>query len=165
MSPRAVVLMGHVRAPVPFDKPLSVLRRSWGRERSGEAPSTDIVRDQPRNTARASTSRRAATTIQISVYAGGRGAVGQTVHLPRASRDLIRQLGGAATRQRSSRSAKRHAGRAELAARKSAVDRVSRGSPVQTAMRNCARDEGRSFEAGSQVLASNRCKLLSSKAM
>ena len=46
-----------------------------------------------------------------------------------------------------------------------ATRRVSRGSPVQTAMRNCARDEGRSFEAGSQVLASNRCKLLSSKAM
>ena len=43
--------------------------------------------------------------------------------------------------------------------------RVSRGSPVQTAMRNCTRDEGRSFEAGSQVLASNRCKLLSSRAM
>ena len=42
--------------------------------------------------------------------------------------------------------------------------RVSLGSPVQTAMRNCTRDEGRSFEAGSQVLA-NRCKLLSSKAM
>ena len=42
---------------------------------------------------------------------------------------------------------------------------MSRGSPVQTAMRNCTRDEGRSFEAGSQVLASNRCKLLSSKAM
>jgi hypothetical protein len=32
-------------------------------------------------------------------------------------------------------------------------------------MRNCTRDEGRSFEAGSQVLASNRCKLLSSRAM
>jgi hypothetical protein len=47
----------------------------------------------------------------------------------------------------------------------SAQGRVSRGSPVQTAMRNCTRDEGRSFEAGSQVLASNRCKLLSSKAM
>jgi hypothetical protein len=46
-----------------------------------------------------------------------------------------------------------------------AVGRVSRGSPVQTAMRNCTRDEGRSFEAGSQVLASNRCKLLSSKAI
>ena len=46
-----------------------------------------------------------------------------------------------------------------------AVGRVSRVSPVQTAMRNCTRDEGRSFEAGSQVLASNRCKLLSSKAM
>src|SRR3974390_1940361 len=43
--------------------------------------------------------------------------------------------------------------------------RVSRVSPVQTAVRNCTRDEGRSFEAGSQVLASNRCKLLSSKAM
>jgi hypothetical protein len=43
--------------------------------------------------------------------------------------------------------------------------RVSRVSPVQTAMRNSTRDEGRSFEAGSQVLASNRCKLLSSKAM
>ena len=45
------------------------------------------------------------------------------------------------------------------------MGRVSRGSPVQTAIRNCTRDEGRSFEAGSQVLASNRCKLLSSKAM
>src|SRR5215475_14215322 len=43
--------------------------------------------------------------------------------------------------------------------------RVSRASPVQTAMRNCTRDEGRPFEAGSQVKASNRCKLLSSKAM
>src|ERR1700687_5380907 len=32
-------------------------------------------------------------------------------------------------------------------------------------MRNCTRDEGRSFEAGGQVLASNHCKLLSSKAM
>src|SRR5215204_2105271 len=42
---------------------------------------------------------------------------------------------------------------------------VSRTSPVQTAVRNCTRDEGRSFEAGSQVQASNRCKLLSSKAM
>ena len=42
---------------------------------------------------------------------------------------------------------------------------MSRGSPVQTAIRNCTRDEGRSFEAGSQVTASNRCKLLSSKAM
>jgi hypothetical protein len=45
------------------------------------------------------------------------------------------------------------------------MGRVSRGSPVQTAIRNCTRDEGRSFEAGSQVPASNRCKLLSSKAM
>jgi hypothetical protein len=41
--------------------------------------------------------------------------------------------------------------------------RVSRASPVQTAMCNCTRDEGRSSEAGSQVLASNRCKLLSSE--
>ena len=43
--------------------------------------------------------------------------------------------------------------------------RVSRASPVQTAVRNCTRDEGRSFEIGSQVLVSNHCKLLSSKAM
>ena len=49
--------------------------------------------------------------------------------------------------------------------RMSLLGRVSRVSPVQTAMRNCTRDEGRSFEAGSQVLASNRCKLLSSRAM
>jgi hypothetical protein len=41
----------------------------------------------------------------------------------------------------------------------------SRGSPVQTAIRNCTRDEGGSFEAGSQVLASNRCKLLSSSSV
>jgi hypothetical protein len=47
----------------------------------------------------------------------------------------------------------------------SEMGRVSRGSPVQTAIRNCTRDEGRSFEAGSQVLTSNRCKLQSSKAM
>jgi hypothetical protein len=31
------------------------------------------------------------------------------------------------------------------------------------AARNCTRDEGGPFGAGSQVLASNRCKLLSSK--
>ena len=47
----------------------------------------------------------------------------------------------------------------------SEMGRVSRVTPVQTAIRNCTRDEGRSFEAGSQVLASNHCKLLSSKAM
>jgi hypothetical protein len=49
--------------------------------------------------------------------------------------------------------------------RMSAPGRVSRGSPVHTVLRNCTRDEGRSFEAGSQVQASNHCKLLSSKAM
>ena len=49
--------------------------------------------------------------------------------------------------------------------RMSARGRVSRVSSIQTAIRNCTRDEGRSFEAGSQVLASNHCKLLSSKAM
>ena len=47
----------------------------------------------------------------------------------------------------------------------SARGRVSRVSPVQTAVRNCTRDEGRPFEIGSQVLVSNHCKLLSSKAM
>src|SRR5471032_1964809 len=42
---------------------------------------------------------------------------------------------------------------------------VSRASSVQTAVRNCTRDEGGPFEAGSQVLVSSRRKLLSSKAM
>jgi hypothetical protein len=32
------------------------------------------------------------------------------------------------------------------------------GPKVQTAMRNCTRDEGRSLEGGSQVLASNRIR-------
>jgi hypothetical protein len=41
---------------------------------------------------------------------------------------------------------------------------VSRVSPVQTALRNCTRDEGRSFEVGNQVLISSHRKLLSSKA-
>ena len=40
---------------------------------------------------------------------------------------------------------------------------VSRVSPVQTAMRNCTRDEGRSFEFGNQVLISSHRKLLWSK--
>jgi hypothetical protein len=42
---------------------------------------------------------------------------------------------------------------------------VSRVSPVQTAMRSCTRDEGRSFEVGNQVLISSHRKLPSSKAM
>jgi hypothetical protein len=42
---------------------------------------------------------------------------------------------------------------------------VSRVSPVQTALRNCTRDEGRSFEVGNQVLISSHRKLLSSKAI
>jgi hypothetical protein len=41
---------------------------------------------------------------------------------------------------------------------------VSRVTPVETAMRNCTRDEGRSFEVGNQVLISNHRKLLWSKA-
>ena len=43
--------------------------------------------------------------------------------------------------------------------------RVSRGSPVQTAMRNCTRDEGGPFGFGNQVLISSHCKLLRSKAV
>ena len=46
-----------------------------------------------------------------------------------------------------------------------AIGRVSRVSPVHTAMRNCTRDGGGPFEVGNQVLISNHCKLLSSKAM
>src|SRR6516225_6194860 len=42
---------------------------------------------------------------------------------------------------------------------------VSRVSPVQTALRNCSRDEGGPFEFGNQVLISSHRKLLRSKAM
>jgi len=41
---------------------------------------------------------------------------------------------------------------------------VSRVPPVQTALRNCTRDEGRPFEVGNQVLISSHRKLLLSKA-
>ena len=37
---------------------------------------------------------------------------------------------------------------------------VSRVAPVQTAMRNCTRDEGRLFEVGNQVLISSHRKLV-----
>ena len=46
----------------------------------------------------------------------------------------------------------------------SGVGLVSRVTPVHTAMRNCTRDEGRSFEFGNQVLISSHRKLLWSKA-
>ncbi len=46
-----------------------------------------------------------------------------------------------------------------------ALGRVSRASPVHTAVHNCTRDEGRPFEVGSQVLISSHRKLLLSKAM
>jgi len=48
---------------------------------------------------------------------------------------------------------------------RSALGLVSRVTPVHTALRNCTRDEGRSFEVGNQVLISSHRKLLSSKAM
>jgi hypothetical protein len=40
---------------------------------------------------------------------------------------------------------------------------VTRVTPVHTALRNCTRDEGRSFEVGNQVLISSHRKLLCSK--
>ena len=46
-----------------------------------------------------------------------------------------------------------------------AMGLVSRVTPVHTAVRNCTRDEGRSFEVGNQVLISSHRKPLSSKAM
>ena len=42
---------------------------------------------------------------------------------------------------------------------------VSRTHGLSTTVQNCTRDEGGPFEVGSQVRASNHCKLLSSKAM
>jgi hypothetical protein len=47
----------------------------------------------------------------------------------------------------------------------SALGLVSRASPVQTAMRNCTRDEGGPFEVGNHGPISSRCKLLRSKAV
>jgi hypothetical protein len=52
-----------------------------------------------------------------------------------------------------------------FSSRMSEMGLVSRVTPVQTAMCNCTRDEGRSFEVGNQVLISNHRKLLWSKAM
>ena len=46
----------------------------------------------------------------------------------------------------------------------SEVGLVSRASPVQTALRNCTKDEGGPFEVGNQVLISSHRKLLLSKA-
>jgi hypothetical protein len=45
------------------------------------------------------------------------------------------------------------------------VGLVSRVTPVHTAVRNCTRDEGRSFGFGNQVLIPSHRKLLRSKAM
>src|ERR1700730_15177219 len=45
------------------------------------------------------------------------------------------------------------------------VGLVSRVTPVQTAMPNCTRDEGRPFEVGNQVLISSHRELLWSKAV
>src|SRR5271169_3148264 len=45
----------------------------------------------------------------------------------------------------------------------SGVGLVSRVTPVHTALRNCTRDEGRSFEVGNQVLISSHRKLLCPK--
>jgi hypothetical protein len=79
------------------------------------------------------------------------------VPLPRAvtGRMLLSTVGGAGAQVQNVN------GGGDWLGAMSAPGIVSRVTPVHTAMRNCTRDEGRSFEAGSQVLASNRCKLLS----
>jgi hypothetical protein len=45
------------------------------------------------------------------------------------------------------------------------MGRVSRTHCASTTVRNCTRDEGGPFEAGSQVQVSSHHKLLSSRAM
>ena len=52
-----------------------------------------------------------------------------------------------------------------LATRTGQVCRVSRAPSRVWAVRDCMRDEGGPFEAGSQVLASSHCKLRLPKAM
>jgi hypothetical protein len=46
-----------------------------------------------------------------------------------------------------------------------ALGRVSRASPVHTAVRNCTRDEGGPFGFGDQVLIPSHRELLRSKAV
>ena len=53
----------------------------------------------------------------------------------------------------------------DKAAPRSEIGLVSRASPVQTAVRNCTRDEGGPFEVGNHGPISSRCKLLRSKAV
>jgi hypothetical protein len=55
--------------------------------------------------------------------------------------------------------------RNEVCQQSAGLGRVSRASPVHTAVRNCTRDEGGPFEVGSQVLISSHRKLLWLKAM
>ena len=59
----------------------------------------------------------------------------------------------------------RHQNRCRGAQPMSVMGLVSRVTPVHTAVCNCTRDEGRSFEVGNQVLISSHRKPLSSKAM
>src|SRR5580693_6117926 len=54
---------------------------------------------------------------------------------------------------------------ARVAKRESAVGRVSRTRRLGRTVRNCTRDEGGPFEAGSQVQVSSHRELLSSRAM
>src|SRR5262249_5602724 len=69
--------------------------------------------------------------------------------------------------ERPSRTEKHRSPRASniLMRRKSALGRVSRTHRPSTTVRNCTRDEGGHFEAGSQVQVSSHRKLLSSRAM
>src|SRR6478672_11622177 len=90
-------------------------------------------------------------------------------HALRLRLDLHLKLGGVLTgRHSQSRFAsKRSSVRLPIAKRNLEAEhgRVSRVSPVHTAIRNCTRDEGGPFEVGNQVLISSHRKLLLSKAM
>jgi hypothetical protein len=70
--------------------------------------------------------------------------------------------GTALTRRLPRRARLRHA---DQPTSKTTFGLVSRVTPVQTALRNCTRDEGGPFEFGNQVLISSHRKLLWSKAM
>ena len=55
--------------------------------------------------------------------------------------------------------------RRQIAGRRAGKGRVSRTRRLRAAVRNCTRDEGGPFEAGSQVQVSRHRELLSSRAM
>src|SRR5262249_23150174 len=107
--------------------------------------------------------RRRATSVLVFVLFERRPIVRLPLFAPLRAKITSRQVGSAAKDSTPRCGSMLHCG--ILGPSLSAMGLVSRVTPVQTALRNCTRDEGRSFEVGNQVLISSHRKLLLSKAM